>query len=47
MSTRELKASIIAELDYFSEKLLADVEAYVKSIQRPAGHKITPLLNYI
>ena len=32
MSTRELKASIIAELDYFSEKLLADMEAYVKSI---------------
>lgn len=32
MSTRELKASIIAELDYFSENLLADVEAYVKSI---------------
>jgi len=27
MSTTELKASTIAELDYFSEKLLADVEA--------------------
>lgn len=32
MSTTELRTSINAELDYFSDQLLADVEAYVKSI---------------
>ena len=32
MSTTELRTSINAELDYFSDQLLANVEAYVKSI---------------
>lgn len=32
MSTTELRTSINAELDYFSDQLLADVDAYVKSI---------------
>lgn len=46
MSTRELKASIIAELDYFSEKLLADVEAYVKSISpRRKKRPVKPLFD--
>ena len=46
MSTTELRSSINAELDYFSDQLLADVEAYVKSISpRRKKRPVKPLFD--
>ena len=46
MSTSELRTSINAELDYFSDKLLADVDAYVKSISpRRKKRVVKPLFD--
>ena len=46
MSTTELRTSINAELDYFSDQLLADVEAYVKSISpRRKKRPVNPLFD--
>ncbi|MBP5339721.1 MAG: hypothetical protein J6Z14_10560 [Prevotella sp.] len=46
MSTTELRTSINAELDYFSDQLLADVEAYVKSISpRRKKRPVKPLFD--
>ena len=46
MSTTELRTSINAELDYFNEKLLADVDAYVKSISpRRKKRPVKPLFD--
>lgn len=46
MSTTELRSSINAELDYFNDQLLADVEAYVKSISpRRKKRPVKPLFD--
>lgn len=46
MSTSELRTSINAELDYFSDQLLANVEAYVKSISpRRKKRPVKPLFD--
>lgn len=46
MSTTELRTSINAELDYFSDQLLADVDAYVKSISpRRKKRPVKPLFD--
>ncbi len=46
MSTSELRTSINSELDYFSDKLLADVDAYVKSISpRRKKRVVKPLFD--
>ena len=46
MSTTELRTSINAELDSFSDQLLADVEAYVKSISpRRKKRPVKPLFD--
>ena len=46
MSTTELRTSINAELDYFSDQMLADVDAYVKSISpRRKKRPVKPLFD--
>ena len=46
MNTTELRTSINAELDYFSDQLLADVDAYAKSISpRRKKRLVKPLFD--
>lgn len=46
MSRTELRTSINAELDYFSDQLLADVDAYMKSISpRRKKRAVKPLFD--